>query len=206
MEPDRLPRLAYEREALEDRKINSWSKGVKNILDQTGFSYVWEQGHNVRINPFVRTLRQRMRDMYIQFWASTCDNSAKFRTYRSFKVNFGMEKYLNDISIAKFRFAYTRLRTGTSYRICDKPVTKCPFCTDEESELHFLTQCQVYNDLRGNYIKHFQNTQFLTISHLINNDNAAIVRDVATYARYAFARRSNKLREIKNKNRARNNK
>ena len=67
-----------------------------------------------------------------------------------------------------------------------------------ESEIHFLTSCQVYNDLRERYIKkHFFNVQTLSVNQLLNNDNPAIIRDVATFAYYAFTRRSDRLREIK---------
>ena len=209
MDPNRLPRLAYEREFLEHRKTNNWARGIKTILDQTGFGYVWEIGHAVQFNSFIKAFKQRLRDMFIQYWASNCDSSDKFRKYRSMKLHFGFENYLNTVTIPKFRFALTRLRTPTSYLhinrrlIYKNPITKCPFCLGEESELHFLTECPTYEDLRIKYVaKHFQNLKMVTLNQLVNNDNTKILQDIAMYAYYAFSRRSTKLREIKLRKRA----
>ena len=78
--------------------------------------------------------------MYIQYWPGVCDSSGKFRRYRLIKSNFGFEAYLNQITIAKFRFAYARLRIQASYLhinrklIQNNPNTSCSFCNKEENE------------------------------------------------------------------------
>ena len=203
MEPARLPRLAYERELNENKPLN-WAKGIKELLDKTGYGYIWELGHTVQINAFCRQLKLRLKDMYIQCWQYICDSSGKFVTYRSMKVNFQFEPYLNLINIAKFRIAFTRLRIAASYLhinrklITKNPNVKCPFCDLIEDELHFILHCNMYKELRKKYIiKHFDNLDEVTVGHLLNNSNNGITIDVAVYAQKAFEIRSQKLREMK---------
>ena len=204
MEPDRLPRIAYEREFQENKKENNWVRNIKNLLEQTGFGYIWELGHATQINSFSKQLKQRLRDMYIQCWQYICDNSGKFTQYRAMKVDFGFEPYLGQINVAKFRFAYTRLRIAASYLHINRrlirrnPVVKCPFCRETENEIHFLLYCQVYKELRTKYInKHFPNHNATSLAQLLNNDKKEIILDVAMYAYEAFDLRSKKLREMK---------
>ena len=93
MDPARLPRLAYTRELSEAHKKFNWARGIKEILEMAGLGYVWESGHTLNVNSFIKFFRQRLRDIYIQDWENCCDSSGKFTTYRSFKVNFGYEAY-----------------------------------------------------------------------------------------------------------------
>ena len=149
---DRLPRVAYERELTENKTHLNWAMGIKNTLEQTGFAYVWINGTVNNINSFTMKFKQRLRDMYQQTWSDKCNRNDKFSCYRSFKPMFGMEKYLVDISIAKFRMAFARIRTSTSYLHINRTFiypnadTKCPFCDKIEDELHFLKDCAMYKD------------------------------------------------------------
>ena len=145
--------------------------------------------------------------MFTQNWETTCDANNRFPIYRTMKFTFGYDKYLSYINVAKFRFAYTRLRIAASYLHVNRKLihrdanTKCPFCPQEENELHFLLFCKEYNLIRQKYIhKHFDNIN-ISISQLLNNNKVCIILDVAIYAHKAFEIRSKKLREMKLKKR-----
>ena len=104
-----------------------------------------------------------MKDIFCQNWHDKCINSERCQIYLSFKPQFGLEPYINEININKFRVAMARLRVGASelngnkkYIIKDASL-KCPFCSCDETELHFIKYCLNYTDLRTKYLsKHFK--------------------------------------------------
>ena len=81
----------------------------------------------------------------------------KLRTYKLFKDTYNIEAYVKMVmpkcyrsALAKFRcgVAPIRVETGRYERL---PFAKrmCPLCNDGiENELHVLTSCSMYNDLR----------------------------------------------------------
>ena len=66
MEEDRLPRLSYQRELLEENKKHNWAKSIKNILDINGMGYIWINQWVDYPNKFIKELEQRMKDIYDQ--------------------------------------------------------------------------------------------------------------------------------------------
>ena len=50
MEDDRLPKLAYNRELLENNQKNSWARGIQNIWESNGLGYVWYNQGAININ------------------------------------------------------------------------------------------------------------------------------------------------------------
>ena len=128
----------------------------------------------------------------------------KFSTYRSFKTIFEPEKYLVNITIQKFRIAMARLRTGASYLHINRSffnpnaIIKCPFCPKDETEWHFLLECEMYKDLRSRYVsKHFASKEGVHLGQLLANTSKAISHDVAMFIYYSLKLRSERLREAK---------
>ena len=203
MDENRLPRLAYTRELTEIKNSHNWSAGIKSILEQNGFAYVWNTGFVMYENAFIKELRQRMRDIFRQSWSEKCNPTGKFQTYRQFKLDFGEEKYLLNIPVAKFRVAMARMRIAASYLHVNRRLLnptaniKCPFCPKDETELHFLMECPCYNDIRIKYIFKHLPENGTTLSQLLANESKAITHDIAMYIFYSFKLRSEKLREAK---------
>ena len=93
-------------------------------------------------------------------WYSKISTSDRFSPYKVFKGTHQKEKYLDSITIKKFRDALIKLRLG----ICEIVVNKryyptntvnqnCPFCRNNlENEYHFLFKCPLYSDIRLKYI------------------------------------------------------
>ena len=135
---------------------SQWISFIKQILDETGFSYVWFHPASVDPQRFAKDLQQRLEDQYVQSWTSELEaNSGKLRTYKLIKHDFKMERYLN--LPPYLRVPTTRLRTSAhSLRIetgrynlpTPIPADKrhCWFCTNQlvEDELHFLFDCELY--------------------------------------------------------------
>ena len=197
MSDDRFPKLAMLRELREEGKVGSWVGSIKDLLYRAGFGYAWEDVRSISEGSFIRDLRLRLQDMYRQEWAAKCEGSDRLATYRSFKTEFVREPYLKFLTLPKFRFALARLRVSANYLnvnrkyIDPQASTRCPFCTNEESEIHFLLFCPRYNDLWKKYIeKHFRKETFrnLALRNILNNENRAITSDVALNTSYAFNR------------------
>ena len=74
---------------------DKWTTSVKQVLDEAGFSYVWNNPLGVRHNEFISQLLQSLLDQYSQDCGSELLCSRKLRTYRIFKNTLSYEAYLN---------------------------------------------------------------------------------------------------------------
>ena len=82
----------------------------------------------------------------------------KLRTYCKFKQDFATEIYVDHIYNRKWRSAYAKFRCGTApisielgrYEGLPENERTCPFCINViENEVHVLTECSLYIDLRS---------------------------------------------------------
>ena len=117
----------------------------------------------------------------------------RFVTYLGFKEGHDRELYLENIRVPKFKRVLTRFRFGITDIRGNRRYTNpqanraCPFCLQEENELHFLLYCPAYNNIRLKYItKYWITLNNATLKDLVANDNEDIVRSVATYIYYAL--------------------
>ena len=104
-----------------------------------------------------------------------------------------MEVYRN--SLAQFIMGVSQINihrhqfsTGTDY-------TTCPFCANQqETEIHFVFQCPVYNQLRGKYLRDIINVwdPRKHFSILMNSSSQETILNVAKFLVCAFNLRSSK--------------
>lgn len=140
---------------------NNWAYQIKHILDEHGFSYVWDQQFDIVI-PF-ESIRQRLIDTVKQKWYSDINNSSRLDSYSLFKHNCELEKYLQVIHENKYRIALTKFRTSSHslyietgrYDNTPRESRLCRFCNMNviENEYHFLLVCPNYRELRNRYLK-----------------------------------------------------
>ena len=119
------------------------------------------------IKDHVNAIMTRYRDQYVQEWFAQIQRPLsirgnalnKLRTYKLFKHQFQLEKYLLCINITKHRIALTKLRvsshclaieTGRHHKPTSLPVDQrlCVECGVLEDEVHFLCDCVRYSFLR----------------------------------------------------------
>jgi len=145
---------------------HNWIFNVKKMLDDYGFSYVFDDVTNINIDTytFVEEFKRRVYDHFTQDWYGTLNNSSMLHVYRSFKINFEYESYL-DIIPRSLRYLFTRLRlsahplhiqTGRYARqIISRNQRYCICCdsTDIEDEFHFICICPTFGNIRKKYIK-----------------------------------------------------
>jgi hypothetical protein len=61
---------------------NNWAYQIKLILDEHGFSYIWDQQFDIVI-PF-ESIRHRLIDTFKQKWYSDINNSSRLDSYSLF--------------------------------------------------------------------------------------------------------------------------
>ena len=95
-------------------------------------------------------------------WSTKISDSDRFSTYRIFRSVLQAEKYINDITIKKFRDIIIRLRLGiyelgVNKRFQPESVNKtCPLRSNVlEDVFHLLFNCPVYADIRYKYLRQF---------------------------------------------------
>ena len=132
----------------------NWAAQIKHILDESGFTYVWNNQFDVL--PNFLSIKQRIIDQYMQLWSSNINESSKLNWYRLFKNNFSLqtETYLNCINnfkfrnaLCKFRLSAHSLETETGrYNATHLEQRICKFCTSPhvENEYQFLLVCPIY--------------------------------------------------------------
>ena len=199
MEEGRLPSQAYRRELRELNKEGGWGMMLQEYLTANGFGNVWEEQDGGLVYSMGKEIKQRMIDIFWQEEHSGMEESRsrRFVTYFSFKEGHEREGYLNDIRVPKFRKALTRFRFGVNELRANRRFMnpqanrKCPFCLEDEDEIHVLLNCPTYRNLRNKYIGKFWITlNNITLKDLLANDNPEIVRGIAFFIFYALELRS----------------
>ena len=188
MDEDRLPKLAYLRELRQLNKTQNWATNIKSILDQTGFSEVWLSQGAIMPPAFKKQLKQRLIDIFWQDWSSACSGSNRCITYRALKSTVGKEPYIDVLDIARYRHAFARMRIGASSLNVNKlyvdqiPDVDCPVCGLQETELHFLIFCPLYDLLRTKYIgKYMTDNNILQLKYWLNTTDVNKMKDVASF-------------------------
>jgi len=143
-----------------------WASGVRKILEECGFAYIWRSQISLGTNllPITNAISQRLKDIYIQTFKAEIHNDNrdksfgnKLRTYRLFKTIYKEEEYLmvkniqHRVAVTKLRISCHKLhietgrhnRTPLQHRVCQ-------FCDLQhvEDEQHFILHCKLYHNER----------------------------------------------------------
>ena len=126
-------------------KRSNWAGSIKECLESYGFQDVWAQGGVSKEAAFLSAIRQKIVQRFKLEWSKKISNSDRFATYLLFRSVHQASKYLNDITIKKFRGTLIRLRLGINELGVNKrfqpenAIKTCPFCPGVlEDESHFL--------------------------------------------------------------------
>ena len=97
----RLPRQAYEMTLrMPSVNANNWCAQIKSCFDRYGYSEVWLNGGVGDEQAFLRQLKQRMLDCYIQDWHTQLHSCDRYDQYRTFKSSLKPENIKLKLSIA----------------------------------------------------------------------------------------------------------
>ena len=78
---------------------HNWATDVKQILNNTGFGYIWEQQNIENEKLFFKEFEQTLKDQFLQKWHGEIEKSHKLMLYKEFKVSFNFEKYLDILKV-----------------------------------------------------------------------------------------------------------
>ena len=80
---------------LHDRDIykSKWCAKVRNVLDSTGLSYIWNW-EGITDYRLKMVIKQKLSDAYFQNWCSDISDNKLCINYRAFKKSLAFEKYL----------------------------------------------------------------------------------------------------------------
>ena len=114
---------------------------------------------------FRQYCKNRIINQFKNFWLTELQNIERnpiLRINNTFKLEFGMAKYLDIVTDKRYRTAITRLITSSHtleiergrYTIPRTPVTDrlCCVCKVVEDEEHFLVSCEQYAELRDDFL------------------------------------------------------
>jgi hypothetical protein len=175
MPNERMPKQNYKSLCLKDEiGKHNWVTDIRNILNQTGFGFVWLQQGVGNLCVFLKMFKERLLDMYKQEWSGALQISERHSNYCQIKAVLVTEKYLNQSANAYHRSTLSKLRFGmlpinnNLNRFSNRPESRmCPRCKNvQENELHFLKMCPLYEDLREKFTHSFINMPMRSILEL----------------------------------------
>ena len=73
---------------------------AKNLLFRDGFAYEYQEVGDQK--QFLCMFKQRLKDNYVQEWASSINETSKLKFYCKYKSIFEIEKYLSVDGIRKY--------------------------------------------------------------------------------------------------------
>ena len=123
-----IPPLLYDAYQLSLSTPGSWCARIKQILDVSGFSFVWINPNKVDQSSFIEEISERLSYHYQQSWASSLHSTTgKLRTYKLFKRSLSYESYLDlpphmRVTLTRFRISAHHLHIETGRYACPSPV------------------------------------------------------------------------------------
>lgn len=193
----------YETESRPN--ITSWTSKIKELLERSGFPDIWYFPESVDIKKFLPILRNRLRDIYINEWRQSMNMASSLYLYREMKLSFEMAPYLLKIKNIKYRNAIAKIRLSSHqlyiesgrHRNIERNDRKCILCksNDLEDEYHFTLVCQVFDDLRKEYLKpyYYVKPSMYKFINLLNSSNHKTLYKLSLYIIKAFKVRNNIL-------------
>jgi len=146
---------------------SKWINFVQNILDECGLSYIWlnqaTTTKDINTDWLKAKIKMSLTDQFTQQWHDMINTNDNCETYRNFKSNITMEKYLLCLPfkarnlISKFRCKNFKLPASpTIYYDPNVPNKICTLCNQYiGDEIHYLLYCtELQNDRHLLNIKH----------------------------------------------------
>ena len=100
-------------EKINQRNVKNWAYDVKCLLDQYGFTYVWNNPASVDLKTFPHVFKQTVYDNFVQAWYNHVNESSRLSLYRNYKCTFGYELYLTELPVM-YRIALSQLRLASN--------------------------------------------------------------------------------------------
>ena len=182
--------------------IFKWLDHVVNILNETGFSYIFIGQLNFDSkylkNSFLPQMKKVIRDQAKQALVEKINNDCSFLQYPSIYTPHGVQVYLQRmppdiwIPLIKIRTSNHKLPIEFySWNIVFKPREErtCTICGTGEvgDEMHYILNCEVFKEERKRFLPSIKNNKSLeTFLNLIKSENITILRGLAKFLNILF--------------------
>ena len=140
---------------------SSWINFIQNILISTGFDCIWENQNYSNKDTVCKHIIGSIKQMYVQNWKQTLEESNKCCLYKYFKTEFIRERYINQLpdtyvlTLFQFRCGNHKLQIemGRRMGVC-RENRICKECNLNMigDEFHFVLECPKYSTIREQYV------------------------------------------------------
>ena len=199
-------KTVYNQAVLDSEKGHTnWVSNIKTLLNDFGFTYVFENARHVDMKVFLPEFKERVLDNFKQEWHSKLHISSVLSLYKNVKQSLDYELYLDSLP-RKLRVYISRLRlcglplriqTGRYVNPTPREERHCLYCntSDIEDEFHFVCICSCYSDLRKRYLKkcYYIKPSVYKFMQLLNSKNKDEMIKLAIYVKEAIAIRNSLL-------------
>ena len=159
---DMINSCSTELKENKDNVSYKWLKKIKQIIDDTGFSYVWLSNDQIS-SSFRSMFKQRRHDIFVQNWRNEMNSNSQCMVYKMFKQAPKIEKfmlnldYVHKIRLSKYISRVHNLPvTNIRFNFKDNDSsTFCPLCNDINTvgvESHYLFACQHFGNVRKRFL------------------------------------------------------
>ena len=192
-------------QALNDcnKGCNNWVANVKQLLNDYGFSYVFEAANITNSHAFVCEFKCRIIDTFKQEWFGDMNRVSTLDMYRMFKTTLEYENYL-DLLPKSLRLYFVKLRASAhplriqtgrySRNNIPREERYCLCCNqrDIEAEFRFICVCSCYRFLRQKFIKrfYFVNPSVVKFHSLLTSTCKFEIFNVCKYVKEALSVRN----------------
>jgi len=170
-----------------------WIAKVKEILDKSGLSNVWDQPEHVNSKWFKECIELRLSDIDKQNLHAEITRNRLCTNYRIFKQTLGLERHLVVLdfidrkNLSRFRCGIHRLPIAEGRFIPNQTIKMCNMCNsqDQGDEYHYILVCPAFNDLRKMYLKQYYTVRpnVLKMSQLFNVTSTKQLANLAKFCK-----------------------
>ena len=175
-----------------------WISKIKNILDESGLSYIWDMQYVHCAVNLMKILKLNFKDQFLQQWNSEMQVSNKGKMYSMLKKGFEMENYLKTLpsNLSQFLCWFRTANHSLPVEIgrwsnIDHHLRKCDMCTASEvgDEYHTLLKCPAFTNIRHLYIPQYFSkypSKFKFDALMSENRQNKMVANIAKFIREIF--------------------
>ena len=176
-----------------------WLDDVKNILNECGMGFIWNDCSNVSYEWFCNALKLRLQDQSIQKWFADLSTSQKGYNYRLYKTEFKSEEYLNADIPTQFKTLFCKFRTCNHklpvergrYQNIPRQDRYCTICDDLVigDKCHFILECVSLKGLRQKYLPKYylKHPSAVKFGELMSTTNKKVLVNLIKYIKEATA-------------------
>ena len=167
---------------------SKWLLCIKDILNSCGYLELWNNQVVESNFNLAKKVKQCRMDDFVNNWKELIFNSSKCLNYRTYKTEFGFEKYLVTLPydlanvLCTFRCGSHRLpiECGRSFGN-DRDERLCDLCDHSElgDEFHYLYNCTFFAEKRKTYLPRnlLQVRNVISFNSLMNSDDIFVLID-----------------------------